>query len=170
MDKLNLYKGDQLLKSEEKQAGKTSITIDNLTANTDYPQGTYKVSFSNESGESEKVDVPAFKTKDIKVASVTLDVETLDLKVGETHNLVATIEPSNATKATYTFTSEHDDVASVSSKGLVEAKAKGQTTITVTTDDGNHTDTVTVIVKDKVPEAPTDVTVDPKETTADITA
>lgn len=170
MDKLNLYKGDQLLKSEEKQAGKTSITIDNLEANTDYPKGTYKVSFSNESGESEKVDVPAFKTKDIKLVSITLDVETLDLKVDETHNLVATVEPNNATVKTFKFASEHEDIATVTEQGLVTAKKAGQTTITVTTDEGNHTDTVIVTVKDKVPEAPTDITVDPKETTADITA
>ena len=93
MAKLNLYKGTELINSVEKTEGKTTITIEGLKANTDYPKGTYQVSFSNDSGESAKVDVPQFKTKAISVVSVTLDVESLELTVGETHQLQATVAP-----------------------------------------------------------------------------
>lgn len=35
-DKLNVYKGDELVKSAERQEdGTATVTIDNLTANTD---------------------------------------------------------------------------------------------------------------------------------------
>ncbi|BCK59844.1 tail protein [Staphylococcus phage vB_SauH_DELF3] len=170
MDSINLCVGDRVLKSDGKQAVKTSITIDNLTANTDYPQGTYKETLSNESGEAYEVGIPAFPTKDIKVASGTLDVERVDLAVGETHNLLATIEPSKTTKATPLVTSEQDDNASRSRSGLIEAKARCPSNITVNTDSRNHTDTVTVVTKDKSPQEATDVTVDHQETPADITA
>ena len=67
-DKLNVYKGDELVKSAERQEdGKATVTIDGLDANTDYAVGTYQVAFENENGESGKVDVPAFKTKPINV-------------------------------------------------------------------------------------------------------
>lgn len=170
MAKLNLYKGNELVDSVEKTEGKTTITIDNLEANTDYPKGTYQVSFSNDSGESEKVDVPQFKTNAIGVTSVTLDVESLELTIGDTHQLKATVAPSNASNSKVTFSSDAEGVASVSTGGLVEAVTAGSANITVTTEDGSHTDVVVVTVKEPIPDAPTDVTVEPGETTADITA
>lgn len=168
--KLNLYKDTELVDSVEKTDGKTTITIEGLEANTDYPKGTYQVSFSNDSGESEKVDVPQFKTDAIGVASVTLDVESLDLTIGDTHQLQATVDPSNASNSNVSFSSDAEAVATVSASGLVEAITAGTANITVTTEDGSHTDAVVVAVKEPIPEAPTDVTVDPGETNADIIA
>ena len=131
MAKLNLYKGTELISSVEKTEGKTTITVEGLEANTDYPAGTYKVSFSNDSGESEKVDVPQFKTNAIGVASVTLDVESLDLTIGETHQLQATVSPSNASYKAVSFTSSDDTIATVDNDGLVTAVAAGTADITV---------------------------------------
>ncbi|VEV88717.1 Ig-like protein [Staphylococcus phage Stab21] len=168
--KLNLYKGNELLNSVEKTEGKSTITIENLDANTDYPKGTFKVSFSNDSGESEKVDVPQFKTKAIKVISVTLDVDSLDLTVGDTHQLSTTITPSEASNKNVSFESDKSGVASVTSEGLIEAVSAGTANVTVTTEDGSHTDIVAVTVKEPIPEAPADVTVEPGENSADITA
>lgn len=170
MAKLNLYKGNELLNSVEKTEGKSTITIENLDANTDYPKGTFKVSFSNGSGESEKVDAPQFKTKAIKVISVTLDVDSLDLTVGDTHQLSTTITPSEASNKNVSFESDKSGVASVTSKGLIEAVSTGTANITVTTEDGSHTDVVAVTIKESIPDAPTDVTVEPGENNTDITA
>ena len=79
-DTLKVYKSDDVVGTAERQEdGKAKVTIDGLEANTDYPAGTYQVSFSNENGESEKVDVPSFKTKPIAVTGVTLDKTTLSL-------------------------------------------------------------------------------------------
>ena len=170
MTKLNLYKGTELIKSVEKTEGKTTVTIEGLEANTDYPAGTYQVSFSNTSGESEKVDVPQFKTNAIGVASVTLDVESLDLTIGDTHQLQATVAPSNASYKAVRFTSSDDAIATVDGDGLVTAVKAGTADITVESlMDGSKTAKCAVTVKEPIPEAPTDVTVDPGETTADIT-
>ncbi|BBC69588.1 major tail protein [Staphylococcus phage phiSA039] len=170
MAKLNLYKGNELLNSVEKTEGKSTITIENLVADTDYPKGTYQVSFSNDSGESDKVDVPQFRTKAIGVASVTLDVESLELTVGDTHQLTATVSPENASNKNVSFESDKSGVASVTAEGLVEAVSAGTANVTVTTEDGSHTDIVAVTVKEPIPEAPADVTVEPGENSADITA
>ena len=171
MAKLNLYKGNELVDSVEKTEGKTTITVEGLEADTTYPAGTYKVSFSNDSGESEKVDVPQFKTNAIGVASVTLDVESLDLTIGDTHQLQATVAPSNASYKAVSFTSSDDTIATVDNDGLVTAVAAGTADITVESlMDGSKTAKCAVTVKEPIPEAPTDVTVDPGENTADITA
>ncbi len=166
--KFNLYKDDELVKSVDKEEiGTTTITIDSLEANTNYPEGTYTVSFSNESGESKKVNVPEFNTKAIGLASITLDVDTLELKVDEEHQLEVTFEPSTASnqKVSYESDSEH---ATVTSDGLIQAVSAGTANITVTSEDGSHTDTVVVTVNEKVPSEPVNVQVEPGETSADI--
>ena len=84
----------------------------------------------------------------VVVTSVTLDVQTLDLQVGDVHTLVATVLPENATDKAVTFESENDEVATVDDYGLVTAMAEGTTTITATA--GECTAEVTVNVT--VPE------------------
>ena len=139
-DKLNVYKGDELVKSAERQEdGTATVTIDNLTPNTDYAAGLYQVSFSNENGESGKVNVPAFKTKPIAVTGVTLDKTTLSLQEGDTGNLAATIAPSTATDKTVTYSSSDKEVATVTNAGKVTAVKAGNADITVTTKDGSKT-------------------------------
>ena len=63
---LNLYKGEELVSSEEVTGEKTTVSVDGLEPGTNYPKGTYKVSFENDSGESEKVDVPEFTTESVE--------------------------------------------------------------------------------------------------------
>lgn len=62
---LNLYKGEELISSEEVTGEKTTVSVDGLEPGTNYPKGTYKVAFENDSGESEKVDVPEFTTENV---------------------------------------------------------------------------------------------------------
>ena len=139
VEKLNLYKGEELLTSGEKQGDKATVTITGLDSNTTYPKGTYQVAFENESGESDKVDVPEFKTKPINVTGVTLDKSTLSLEEGATGNLVATVAPSTASDKTVTFASSDEAIATVDNKGKVTAVKAGNADITVTTKDGNKT-------------------------------
>ncbi|AZB50081.1 putative capsid component [Staphylococcus phage 812h1] len=105
----------------------------------------------------------------MKVISVTLDVDSLDLTVGDTHQLSTTITPSEASNKNVSFESDKSGVASVTSEGLIEAVSAGTANVTVTTEDGSHTDIVVVTVKEPIPEAPADVTVEPGENSADIT-
>jgi len=80
--------------------------------------------------------------------------KTNNLEVGATRQLNATVEPSDAENQSVTYVSDDDTVASVDSDGLVTAIAEGTATITVTTDDGGHTDEATINVTE--PEEPED--------------
>ena len=74
-DILKVYKGGEVVGSAERGVdGIAKVTIDSLTAGTDYAAGTYQVAFSNENGESEKVNVPAFKTKPAPTTTTTTTV------------------------------------------------------------------------------------------------
>ena len=149
-DTLKVYKGDDVVGTAERgEDGKAKVTVDGLDANTDYATGTYQVSFSNENGESEKVDVPSFKTKPIAVTGVTLDKTTLSLEEGATGNLVATVAPSTATDKTVTFASSDAEIATVDNKGKVTAVKPGAADITVTTKDGSKTAKCTLTVTAK---------------------
>lgn len=166
--KLNLYKGNELLTSGEKQGDKATVTITGLNSNTTYSKGTYQVAFENESGESAKVAVPEFKTKAVGVVSVSLNKSTLELETEQTDTLTATVSPNEADNKNVSFSSDNEDVATVDDSGSVLAISPGTATITVTSEDGNKQATCEVTVKNPIPEAPENVTVEPSETTADI--
>ncbi len=85
----------------------------------------------------------------VTVESVSLDKNSLSLSLGGTYGLTATVSPSNATNKAVSWTSSNTSVATVSSSGLVTAKAAGNTTITVRTADGNKTATCSVTVNAK---------------------
>ena len=67
----------------------------------------------------------------IAVTGVTVSPTSKSLTVGENQQLTATIAPSNATNKNVTWESDATAVATVSSSGLVTAKAEGTATITV---------------------------------------
>lgn len=170
-DTLKVYKGKDLVGSSERGAdGKANVTINDLEANTDYPLGTFQVAFSNENGESSKVNVPAFKTNPIKVTGVTLDKSQISLKVGETVTLQATVSPSTATDKEVTFTSSDNKIATVDEKGVVTAISAGNTDITVTTSDGAKTAVASITIIEDAPTEPENVEVDSNETNADVSA
>lgn len=155
-DTLKVYKGTDVVSTAERGIdGKANVTISNLDADTDYPIGTYQVSFENENGESEKVDVPAFKTKPILVTGVTIDPKTASIDVGATTKLNSTVAPSTATNKSVSYTSSNDAIATVSNDGTVTGIVEGEATITVTTQDGSKTDSATITVNAVVePEQP----------------
>ncbi len=84
-----------------------------------------------------------------RVKGVSLNKTSLAMEVGDTYQLVATITPSNAANRNVTWTSSNSSIASVSSTGVVTAKAIGSTYITVTTQDGGYTATCLVTVTAK---------------------
>lgn len=81
----------------------------------------------------------------VLVTGVSLNKTSLDLNVGETGTLSATVSPSNATNKNVTWSSSNTAVASVSG-GTVTAVGAGQATITVKTADGGKTAACTVTV------------------------
>ena len=81
---------------------------------------------------------PADPAPAVLATSITLDQSTATMATGQTLTLAATVLPTNATNRTVAWTSDNTNVATVSSNGLVTAKAAGTTTITATTTDGTN--------------------------------
>ncbi len=85
----------------------------------------------------------------VLVENVTLDKTSLDLNVGSTEQLTATVNPANATNKTVTWQSSDESVATVDADGKVTAHTPGTATITATA--GGQSATCTVTVKDNAP-------------------
>ncbi|MCL2434713.1 MAG: SUMF1/EgtB/PvdO family nonheme iron enzyme [Lentimicrobiaceae bacterium] len=94
--------------------------------------------------------------KDKAVTGVTIDYNELELFVGETATLYATVSPSDAANKIVSWTSDNPDVVSViaPARGAIIARAIGEATITVTTNDGNFTARCKVTVITPTPIEP----------------
>lgn len=86
---------------------------------------------------------------DVSVTGVSLDRPNAELVVGGTLKLTETVAPADATNKTVSWSSNKEDVATVSDDGTVTAKNVGEAVITVTTADGGKTATCTITVKEK---------------------
>ena len=78
------------------------------------------------------------------VTGVTLNKIVLELYMGGSETLKATITPAGATNQNVTWTSSKPTVATVDANGKVTAKSLGMADITVTTEDGGYTATCRV--------------------------
>lgn len=65
----------------------------------------------------------------IPVESVTVSEESIEIKIGETFTLTATVLPENAEDKTVTWSSSDDAIATVSADGVVTGVAVGNATI-----------------------------------------
>ncbi|MBQ8367070.1 MAG: Ig-like domain-containing protein [Alistipes sp.] len=82
----------------------------------------------------------------VEVTGVTLDKPGLELEIGDSETLTATITPADATNKGVSWSTANDAIATVV-EGVVTAVAAGETTVTVTTADGGFTATANVVVK-----------------------
>ncbi len=82
----------------------------------------------------------------VSVSSVTLDKESLVLKIGETSSLTATVLPENAANKKVSWSSSNTGVATVDQNGKVTGIGVGSAKITVTTEDGGKKATCSVTV------------------------
>ena len=83
----------------------------------------------------------------IAVKGITLDQTSLSATVTSNPvTLIATINPTDATDRTVSWTSSNSNIAMVSTSGVVSFKGIGTATITVTTTDGSKTATCNVTV------------------------
>jgi len=96
-------------------------------------------------------------TATVPVTGVSLTPTSATLSVGATETLTATVEPSNATDKSVSWSSDNTAVATVEN-GVVTAQGAGTATITVTTTDGNKQATCAVTVNKADPTAPTGLT------------
>ena len=115
---------------------------------------TFTVKAANDYGsDSKELSITIDAQTNVPVTGVTLSQTELSLTEGNTAQLTATVKPDNATNKNVTWSSSAPNVATVDSSGKVTAVAPGTATITVTTQDGNHTATCTVTVRPDIPPA-----------------
>ena len=88
----------------------------------------------------------------VAVDKITINKSSLTLKKGASEKLSATISPSDANNKEVTWTSDNENVATVSSDGTVTAVYMGTAKITVTTEDGGHTASCAVTVEKADPQ------------------
>lgn len=102
------------------------------------------------------------ETTKIPVTGVSLNKTSIDLKVGDDFQLLASVLPEDATDKRVTWDSDDESVATVDDKGLVKAVKVGKTKITVYTQDGDFTKVCEVTVgTTSVPEPGPDPDPDP---------
>ena len=89
---------------------------------------------------------PVYGDPTVSVESVSMNKTELELSVGKSSTLTATVLPDNATYKTVTWSSSNTSVVIVSSSGVVAGVSSGSAVITVTTIDGGKTATCNVTV------------------------
>jgi len=77
--------------------------------------------------------------KSVPASGVSLSETSLTLQVGQTKTLTATVQPENAANKAVDWLSSDTAVASVNANGAVTALKAGTATISVSTQEGNHT-------------------------------
>ena len=125
--------------------------------NKEEEKNTGNMVWTSGGGGGHKTSSGGSTNKTVSVKSVELDKTTLELKEGESQQLVATITPSNATNKDVTWTSSDETIATVDENGNVTAVKAGEATITVTTANRNRKATcaVTVTAQEKPEPTPT---------------
>lgn len=92
------------------------------------------------------------------VTSVTLNKETATMRVGGNDiELIATIEPEDATYQDITWISSNDSVATVNEYGVVHAVADGDATITAYSHNNLHSDTCAITVSSSSSEGEAEI-------------
>lgn len=102
------------------------------------------------------------REEEIEVTSVSITQSAIEMIIGESFQLEATVSPSNAADKTVTWSSANTSIAKVSSSGLVTAVTKGTTTVTASA--GRKSSTCQITVNNNV-VAVTSVQLDQTELT-----
>lgn len=118
---------------------------DDLQATVDYVQSfDGPITYGAEGRISQITPVP--------IEGVTLDQMAATLKVGDTVDLNATIDPQDTTDdRTLTWKSSYDQIATVNSEGKVTGVKEGKATITVMTSNGKTATAAITVEKKEVP-------------------
>ncbi len=110
-------------------------------------------------------DIPR---EEIPVEKIVLSHETINLKVGESARLNATIMPENATDKRLKYICSNTKVATVSSNGLITALKKGSAIIQVQSYDEKVVASCMIFVEDEVVPPTSSDPVDPSSSTTSI--
>lgn len=129
-----------------KSSSDATATVDGTGKVTAVKEGSATITVTTKDGNKTDTSVITVKVPVVPVTGVTIDPKTASIEVGKTQQLTPTITPSNATNKNVTYKSSDESKATVDAKGLVTGVAAGESTVTVTTADGNKTDTSVITV------------------------
>ena len=129
-----------------KSSATSVATVSSNGLITAIAQGSATITVTTEDGGYSASCRVTVNKKTISVTGVSVSPTSLTLTEGDTYQLSTTVSPSNAMNKNVRWTSNATSVATVSSNGLITAKAQGSATITVTTEDGGYTATCVVTV------------------------
>ena len=119
-------------------------TVDNQGKVIAKGEGEAIITAKTKNGKEAKCTVKV-KASEILATNIKLNKTTMQLEIGKSEKLIATIEPSNTTNKVITWTSSNSSVATVNNDGTVTIIAEGETTITAKTSNGKTAScTVTV--------------------------
>jgi len=93
----------------------------------------------------------------VNVTGITLNHASLTAYVGDSPQLIPTIQPANATNKNVAWTSSNTNVATIA-EGIITTKSIGTTTLTATTVDGGFTASAIMTVQGE--PSLTDITID----------
>ncbi|MDO4704499.1 Ig-like domain-containing protein [Tannerella sp.] len=130
-----------------KAVGKTTITATSHDPDAGYPDASIEVTVEKNPG----VDPPKLPKL---VQRVSIREGNQELQVNEQKQLTAVVVPNDATNRNVTWSSNRQQVATVSPTGLLKAVGAGEATITVTTEEGRKTAEINVKVKAPAPPPP----------------
>lgn len=121
-----------------------SVNANNVI--TGHKAGTCTITASTANNITARYDVTVHSSN-IAVTGVTVtNGDTYNMKVGYVKRIQYSVEPSNATNQKVKFSSSNPSVAAVDDNGLVAANKEGNAIITLTTEDGNKTAIISVVV------------------------
>ena len=111
-------------------------TVDDTGKVTAVSEGTATITITSHDGGHTASSVVTVVKNIIHVTSVALNKTTLNLKVGDSEQLTATVKPDDASDKGVVWASTNSAIASVDQTGKVTAVGAGAVTITATTNDG----------------------------------
>ena len=78
-----------------------------------------------------------FIEEPVRVSSIAISPENIDLSIGESHSFTAIVSPSNAADKEVNWSIQDETIAMVDTDGVVTAISEGFTELSVVTNDGN---------------------------------
>ena len=135
-----------------KSSDENVVTVDEKGKVTAVGNGTATITVTSVSGNYTATVAVTVKIP-VEIERITIETEKEILtKIGESTELKVKIEPENADAQKLIWKSDDEMIAAVDENGKVTAIGNGTAIITVTTEDGKNTASITITVK--IPDEP----------------
>lgn len=135
-----------------KSSDESVVTVDEKGKVTAVGNGTATITVTSVSGNYTATVAVTVKIP-VEIEKITIEAEKETLtKIGESTELKVKIEPENADAQKLIWKSGDEMIAAVDENGKVTAIGNGTAIITVTTEDGKNTASITITVK--IPDEP----------------